>query len=134
MPTSPGSARSPRFSPSLSPEALSRCAMELQLLRFLAMIFGPAITSAARPAATFWGVQIVVAVLVHQDLASLPQAMQWLVSPAALVVAGVLAGAEIAAKHDPDIAGVLRDVGVDNITGAFGAFSAALLFAALGMP
>jgi|GEM_PF-2469487 len=108
--------------------------MDLLLLRFLAMTLGPAITSAARPAATFWGVQIMVSILVYQDLASLPQTMQWLISPAALLLAGVLAGLETAAKHDPDIAGVLRDLKLDNLTGAFGAFSAALLFAALGMP
>lgn len=108
--------------------------MDLLLLRFLAMTLGPAITSAARPAATFWGVQLMVSVFVYQELASVPAAMQWLISPAALLLAGALAGLETAAKHDPDIAGVLRDLKLDNVTGAFGAFSAALLFAALGMP
>jgi hypothetical protein len=108
--------------------------MSLTLLRFLAMTIGPAITAAARPAATFLGVQIIVALLVAQDLATLPQMMQWLVSVPAIVVAAVLAGLETAAKHDPDIAAILRDVQLDNLTGAFGAFTAALLFAALGMP
>lgn len=108
--------------------------MSLTLLRFLAMTIGPSITAAARPAATFLGVQIIVAVLVAQDLATLPQMMQWLISVPAIVVAAVLAGLETAAKHDPDIAAILRDVQLDNLTGAFGAFTAALLFAALGLP
>ncbi len=108
--------------------------MSLVLLRFLAMTIGPSITAAARPAATFLGVQLVVALLVHQDLAAVPQMMQWLISAPAIVAAAVLAGLETAAKHDPDIAAILRDMQVDNVTGAFGAFSAALLFAALDMP
>jgi hypothetical protein len=108
--------------------------MSLALIRFLAMTVGPAFTAAARPAATFFGVQIVVALLVAYDMASLTPAFSWMVSVPALVVAGVLAALETAAKHDPDIAAVLRDLHVDNMTGAFGAFTAALLFAALGMP
>jgi hypothetical protein len=108
--------------------------MSLALLRFLAMTIGPAFTAAARPAATFFGVQIVVAILVSYDLTSLPGMFEWMISMPALVVAGVLAAMETVAKHDPDIAAVLRDLHVDNLTGAFGAFTAALLFAALGMP
>ncbi|MFP4600695.1 MAG: hypothetical protein ACLFVJ_20745 [Persicimonas sp.] len=108
--------------------------MSLVVLRFLAMTIGPSITAAARPAATFLGVQLVVALLVHQELAAVPLVMQWLISAPAIVAAAVLAGLETAAKHDPDIAAILRDMQVDNVTGAFGAFSAALLFAALGMP
>jgi hypothetical protein len=98
------------------------------------MTIGPAITAAARPAASFLGVQIIVAIMVAQEFASLPESMQWLISVPALVVAAVLAGLETAAKHDPDIAAILRDLQVDNLTGAFGAFTAALLFAALGIP
>lgn len=108
--------------------------MSLALLRFLAMTVGPSITAAARPAVTFLAVQVVVAIMVAQDVAALPAALEWLVSVPAIVVAAVLAGLETAAKHDPDIAAVLRDLQVDNLTGAFGAFTAALLFAALGMP
>ncbi|MGM0559101.1 MAG: hypothetical protein ACQEVA_22140 [Myxococcota bacterium] len=108
--------------------------MSLALIRFFAMTVGPAFTAAARPAATFFGVQIVVALLVAYDMASLTPTFSWMISVPALVVAGVLAVMETAAKHDPDIAAVLRDLHVDNMTGAFGAFTAALLFAALGMP
>ena len=108
--------------------------MNLALLRFLAMTIGPSITAAARPAVTFLGVQICVALLVSYDLATVPNAMSWLISAPAIVVAAVLAGMETAAKHDPDVAAILRDLQVDNLTGAFGAFSAGLLFAALGMP
>lgn len=108
--------------------------MSVALLRFLAMTVGPAFTAAARPAATFFAVQLVVATLVYYDLASLSPTFSWMVSIPAIVVAGVLAALELAARHDPDIAAILRDLQIDNATGAFGAFTAALLFAALGMP
>lgn len=106
----------------------------IELLRFLAMTVGPSITAAARPAVTFLAIQLTVAGLVRYDLAALPGSLAWLVSLPAIVVAAVLAGLETAAKHDPDVAAVLRDLKIDNLTGAFGAFSAALLFSALGLP
>lgn len=108
--------------------------MTLELLRFLALTIGPAVTAAARPAVTFFAIQLVAAGLVYGDIAALPGGFTWLVSVPALIVAGVLAGLETAAKHDPDIAALLRDLKIDNITGAFGALSVALLFASLGLP
>lgn len=108
--------------------------MSLALLRFLAMTFGPAITAAARPAATFFAVQITVAALVYQELAALPAVFAWLVEVPALVVAGALAALESVAQHDADVAGIARELHLDKVSGAFSAFTAALLFAALGMP
>lgn len=108
--------------------------MSVELLRFLAMIFGPSITAAARPAVTFFVIQATVAALAFYDLVSVPSGFAWLVSIPAIIIAGVLAGLETAAKHDPDIAAVLRDLHIDTVTGAFAAFSVALLFASLGLP
>lgn len=108
--------------------------MTVELLRFLALTIGPSVTAAARPAVTFFAIQLVVTGLVYGDVAALPESFAWLVSVPALIVAGVLAGLETAASHDPDVAALLRDLKVDNITGAFGAFSVALLFASLGLP
>jgi len=108
--------------------------MNLELVRFLALMVGPSITAAARPAVTFLAVQLTVVGLIHYELATVGSDFAWLISPPAIVVAAVLASLESAAKHDPDFAALLRDFRVDNITGAFGAFSAALLFTTLGLP
>jgi hypothetical protein len=108
--------------------------MSLTLLRFLAMTIGPSITAAARPATTLLAIQITVVALLYHDLAALPETLAWLASAPAIIVVAVLAGLETAAKHDPDVAAVLRDVQVDNVSGALGALGASLLFVALGMP
>ncbi len=108
--------------------------MSLELLRFLAMTVGPSITAAARPAVTFFAIQLTVAGLAHAELVTVPSGFSWLVGIPAIIIAGVLAGLETAAKHDPDVAAVLRDLHIDTITGAFGAFSVGLLFASLGLP
>jgi hypothetical protein len=108
--------------------------MSLQILRFLAMIIGPSITAAARPAATFLGIQILVAFLISHDLATLPEAMQWIVETPAIGTGMALAILENIAKHDMGLAAILRDSRVDNIFSAMGAAAAALLFIALGMP
>ncbi len=108
--------------------------MTAELLRFLAMTVGPSITAAARPGLSFFAVQVVIAVLADQGVVAVPEQFAWLVTVPALVVAGVLAAVETAAKHDPDIAALARDLKIDQFFGAFGAFSAALLFASLGVP
>lgn len=108
--------------------------MSVVVLRYLAMIFGPAITSTARPAATFLAVQITVVALVYRDLAAVPEWLDVLVSVPVIAFVGVLAALEMVATHDPDIAAILRDLNVDRVAGAFGALSAALLFSALGLP
>lgn len=108
--------------------------MSLVVLRYIAMIFGPSITATARPATTLLAIQITVVALVHRDLATVPAGFEALMSIPAMGVVALLAGLEIAAAHDPDIAAILRDLNVDQITGAFGALSCGLFFATLGMP
>ncbi len=105
-----------------------------QLVAFLALTFGPAITSAARPAVTFAAVQLLVAGAVRFDLASLPPAMGWLISIPAIAVALTLAVLETAAHHDGTIADLVQRAGLQHLLGAFGAFSSALLFSAMGLP
>ena len=108
--------------------------MSLELLRFLALTLAPSITAAARPALTFFSIQLVVFALVTNNYAALPTEFAWLIALPTLAIAGVLAGLETLAKHDADVAAILRDFRVDNVVGAFGAFTVALLFAGLGMP
>jgi hypothetical protein len=108
--------------------------VNLAVLRFLAMTLGPSITATARPAVTFWAVQLTVAALVYQQLVSVPDSLAWMISTQAIVVVGILAGLEAAARHDPDIAALLRDLQLDKITGALGALTSALLFVTLGLP
>lgn len=107
--------------------------MDSAFLQFLARSFGGAITSAARPALTFLVVQLFAAALVRLDYATLPPSFAWLVSIPAIAVAALLAVLELMAQHD-EIGSVLRDLHVEPLLGAFGAFSVGLLFAALGLP
>ena len=108
--------------------------MELALLHFLAMTFTPAIAAAARPGLTFAVVQVAIALAVRMDWASLPPSIAWLASLPALLFGALFAALETASRHDEDLAGLLRDLHLDSIGGAFGAFTSALLFAALGLP
>ncbi len=108
--------------------------MSLAILRFLALTIGPSITAAARPATTFFVVQLVVAALVYHDIVMLPVLMAWLVSAPAIIVAAMLAGLETAAQHDSDVSAILQDMHVDTFTGAFSAFTIALMLAAVGLP
>ena len=108
--------------------------MIVALLRYLAMTVGPAITAAARPALTFFAIQVTVATLVSYDMASLPPRFAWLISVPAMTVALVVAALNTAAQHDPDVAAIARDLHIDRVTGGLSTLSAALLFAALGLP
>ena len=108
--------------------------MSLVVLRYLAMIIGPSLAATARPATTFFAIQITVVALVYREVAAVPEAFDWLVSAPIIAIVGVLAVLEMIAAHDPDISAILRDLRIDRVAGAFGALSAALLFSALGMP
>jgi hypothetical protein len=108
--------------------------MDLALVRFLALHLTPAITAAARPGATFAVVQGIAALLVWNGEATVPDALSWLVSPAAVLIGIVFAGLETLARHDPDFEEVLADLHLDKAVGAFGALAAPLLFATLGLP
>lgn len=107
--------------------------MDYALLQFVARTFGGAITSAARPALTFFVVQLFAATLVRMDYATLPPSFAWLVSIPAIAVAALLTGLELLTQHD-EVGDLLRELRIEPSLGAFGAFSAGLLFAALGLP
>ena len=106
----------------------------MELVRFLALVFTPALTGAARPGMTFAVVQLFVAVLVRFDWVVLNDSLLWLVSMPAIAAGLVLGLAETLAQHDPDVAELLRELHVDHVLGAFGTFSAALLLSSLGLP
>jgi hypothetical protein len=108
--------------------------MDLGLIRFLAQTFGASFTSASRPALTFFVVQTMAAFSVRMDWATLPDGMRWLVSFPALGIAATLTVLEMLAQHEPEVSELLRELKIDHLLGAFGAFSAALVFAALGLP
>ena len=108
--------------------------MELALVRFLAQTFGVALTASPRPALTFFVVQLVVAVCVRMDWVVMQPGLAWLISVPAVIVAFVLAGLEIAARHDEEIEELLVEFKVAHLLGVFGAFSGCLVFAALGLP
>ena len=74
------------------------------------------------------------AVMVRMNWATLPEGMLWLVSFPAVGVAATLAALELLSQHETEISEVLRELKIDHLLGAFGAFSAALVFASLGMP
>lgn len=108
--------------------------MELALLRFLSQTFGVAFTASPRPALTFFVVQVVVAFCTRMGWVAMDPGLAWLVSVPCLIVAFVLAGLEIAARHDEEIDELLRDFKIGHVLGAFGTFSACLVFGALGLP
>lgn len=108
--------------------------MTLIFLRYLAMVLGPAITSTARPALTFAAMQWFISYLVANDLAALPATFTVFVSEPALAVGLTLAVVETLVLHDSLLASVVNDLHLDQVFGAMGALSAALLFAAMGLP
>lgn len=108
--------------------------MDLSLLRLLAHTFGPAITAASRPGLTFGVIQLVVALLVRTGHATIAPGLAWLISPLAIGFGVLFAVLETLAKHDPDVAALMRDLHIDHALGAFGGFASALLFSALGLP
>jgi len=108
--------------------------MEINLLRFLAQTFSASFTSAARPGLTFFAVQCFAAVMVRLDMAVLPGALSWLVSFPAIGIAATLAVLELIAQHEEEVSEVLRELKIDHLLGAFGAFSATLMFSTLGLP
>ena len=108
--------------------------MSAALLRLIATTVASSLAAAARPATTFFAMQLTVFVLVHREVATIPTVFELVISIPAIFVVALLAILETLAKHDPDIAVILRETHIDEITGACGALGAALLFTALGMP
>lgn len=108
--------------------------LDPSLARFLAQTFNAAILSSSRPGLTFAAIQWTIGLMARQDLVTLAPSLEWLVSMPALLIAALFAGLETWTRHDPDAAELLRELKLDHLTGAFGAFSSALLFASLGLP
>ena len=108
--------------------------MPLELLRLFAQNFGTSITASSRPAGTFFAVQLCVWWMMWMDWALVSDDFAWLVSPATVIIAGVLTVLEMLFHHDEDAASMMRDLNIDRLFASFGAFSAALLFASLGLP
>ncbi len=108
--------------------------MIFALLRLLSITIVSSLAAAARPVTTFFAMQITVFVLVQREVASLPAVFELVISIPAIFIVAVLTVLETVARHDPDIAAILRETHIDEIAGACGALGAALLFTALGMP
>ena len=108
--------------------------MPLELLRLFAQNFGTSITASSRPAGTFFAVQLCVWWMMWMEWTVVSDTFGWLLSPVTVIVAGLLGVMELFFHHDEDAASIMRDLKVDRLFASFGAFSAALLFASLGLP
>lgn len=108
--------------------------LDAALARFLAQTFNASILSSSRPGLTFAAIQWTIGVMARQDLLTIAPSLEWLISVPALLIAALFAGLETWTRHDPDAAELLRELKLDHLTGAFGVFSSALLFASLGLP
>ena len=108
--------------------------MPLELLRLFAQNFGTSITASSRPAGTFFAVQVCVWIMMWMEWTVVSDTFGWLVSPVTVIIGGLLAVMELFFHHDEDAASMMRDLKVDRLFASFGAFSAALLFASLGLP
>lgn len=108
--------------------------MEPTILLLIARVIGASAIAAARPAATFFAVQLTVAVLVRMDVVALPAALAWLVSILALGFGFGAAVVELLAIHSDHFEQTLRGLKLDRFQGAFSAFSMALVLAAMGAP
>ncbi|HJN73010.1 MAG TPA: hypothetical protein QGF58_03650 [Myxococcota bacterium] len=108
--------------------------MELALIRFLAQTFGVAFTASPRPGLTFFVVQVTVAFVSRMGWVTMEPALAWLISLPCVMIAFVMAGLEILARHDEEIEELLRDFNLTHVLGVFGTFTGCLVFAALGLP
>jgi hypothetical protein len=106
----------------------------IAILRLFSQTITASIASSSRPALTFTVIQISIAVMVYLDWVFLPESFLWLIGPPALFIASALTISEYLAQHDENIAELLRELQLDKILSAFGAFSSALLFVSLGLP
>lgn len=105
-----------------------------EILRLLSQVVSASITSSSRPALTFVGIQVFVAVRVNSNWASLPEDYLWLISSPAIIVAVIFALGEFFFQHDETVAELMQEVHIDKMLSVFGAFSSALLFVSLGLP
>ena len=106
----------------------------IAILRLFSQTITASIASSSRPALTFTVIQMSIAVMVYLDWVLLPDSFVWLIDTPALFIASALTISEYLAQHDENMAELLRELQLDKILAAFGAFSSALLFVSLGLP
>lgn len=104
------------------------------IVQYLAQNFSASITSASRPALTFFVIQFSVFVSAAFDWLIVDPNLDWMVHPGTLAAGGIFAILEGLAQHDEDIAMLMHDFHVHKIVAALGTFSSALLFSSLGLP
>ena len=98
----------------------------------VAHVLGSSMAASARPALTFLVVQVTVASAMWATGAAPPAALAWLLSPAAMAVAGTAAFVELLAQADEDLSEILRELHVDHVLGAMSSMTSELLFVAFG--
>ena len=108
--------------------------MSIELVRLLAQTFSSSILNSARPALTFFTIQLAVIYMSWMEVAVVPDNFAWLISPVTISVAGFLAILEHFALHEEDVQNMLHEFNVTPLLSAFGAFASALLFSSLGLP
>jgi len=104
------------------------------LLQYLAQSFSAAVTSASRPALTFFIIQSSILIGVQAEWLSIAPGIAWMIHPALFAMGLILTIIESMAQHDEDIAMMMNDFKIHQITAACGTYASVLLFSSLGLP
>ena len=101
------------------------------MITLLAQVFGVAVVGAARPATTFFLVQLVVGIAHRLGAIELPAEMRWSVSLVALGFGLSAMLLEVVAQHTDEVEGLLREFHLDKLFGGLSSgASGALIFTA----
>ena len=93
--------------------------MSIELVRLLAQTFSSSILNSARPALTFFTIQLAVIYMSWMEVAVVPDNFAWLISPVTISVAGFLAILEHFALHEEDVQNMLHEFNVTPLLSAF---------------
>ena len=104
------------------------------LIQYLSQTLSASITSASRPALTFFLIQCSIFISSNFDWLVIEPNMEWMLHPVAVLVGVVLAILEGVSLHDEDIAMFLHDFKIQQFMGTLGTLSSALLFTSIGLP
>ena len=104
------------------------------LLQYLAQSLSASFTSAARPALTFFVVQISVLIGAKMEWLSTSPNITWMLHPIVIAGALILTILESMAQHDEDISMMMHDLKIHPIIAACGTYASVLLFSSLGLP
>lgn len=104
------------------------------LIQYLSQTLSASITSASRPALTFFVIQLSIFISSNFDWLVIEPNMEWMLHPGAMLVGAVLAILEGVSLHDEDIAMFLHDFKIQQFMATLGTFSSALLFTSIGLP